>query len=117
MSVPTSLGSWAAFIRLNNYQAFLFMKGTIFNEVLQKVCETMEVDLDSILHSNKEECVDARYITIAVLSERMSDRQISEVSGWSIQLVSKAKNAFRERCKFRWGLKEMYKELSMFAFE
>lgn len=88
------------------------MKELIFNNVLQKVCETMDVNVESILRSNKEECVDARYIAIAVLSERMSDRQISEISGWSIQLVNKAKNAFRERCKFRWGLKESYKEIS-----
>lgn len=111
-NIYITLDMLAAFIRLNNYRAFLFMKEDVFNNVLEKVSKATEVNVDSILRSNKEECVDARYITIAVLSERMSDRQISEVSGWSIQLVSKAKNAFRERCKFRWGLKESYKEIS-----
>ena len=100
---------------LNNYRAFLFMKEDVFNNVLEKVSETTDVNVDSILRSNKEECVDARYIAIAVLSERLSDRQISEVSGWSIQLVNKARNNFHERCKFRWGLKELYKELCTFA--
>lgn len=91
------------------------MKREFFKEVLGKVCELTEISVDNVLHSNREECVDARYIVIAVLSERMSDRQIAEVSGWSIQLVNKAKNCFHERCKFRWGLKELYKELCIFA--
>ena len=79
-----------------------------FNEVLNKVSKATEIDTYSILHSNKEECVDARYVLISVLSERLSDRQIAEVSGLSHQLVNKAKNNFSNRCKFRWGLKELY---------
>lgn len=88
------------------------MKKELFNEVLENVCRSLELDADSVMHSNKEECVDARYVIIAVLSERLSDRQIAEVSGWSVQLVNKAKNAFKDRCKFRWGLKELYVSLS-----
>ena len=86
-----------------------------FNEVLQRVSDVTELDKKLILHSNKEECVDARYVLISVLSERLSDRQIAEVSGLSQQLVNKARNAFVDRCKFRWGLKELYKELCIFA--
>ena len=100
---------------LNNYRAFLFMKEEVFNKVLESVSELSEIASDKILKCNQEECVDARYALIAVLSERMNDRQISEVSGWSIQLVNKARNNFHERCKFRWGLKELYKELCTFA--
>ena len=85
-------------------------KVEIFNEVLGNVCKAMELDADSVKYSNKEECVDARYLVVALLSERLSDRQIAEVSGWSYQLVNKARNAFKDRCKFRWGLKELYKE-------
>jgi isopentenyldiphosphate isomerase len=87
------------------------MKTELFNEILNKVAEVTELDKESILHSNKEECTDARYVVVAVLTERLSDRQIAEVSGWSIQLVNKAKNSFASRSKFRWGLKEIYKEL------
>lgn len=87
-------------------------KKELFNEVLENVCRSLELDRESVMHSNKEECVDARYVVIAVLSERLSDRQIAEVSGWSVQLVNKARNAFVNRCKFRWGLKELYKAVS-----
>lgn len=114
MGIRTSCGC-TAFNRLNNYMAFLFMIADVFNNVLEKVSNATEVNVDSILHSNREECVDARYVAIAILSEKLSDKQISEVSGWSVQLVSKAKNAFKDRCKFRWGLKELYKELCIFV--
>lgn len=87
------------------------MKKEYFSEILGKVCEMTELSVAEVCKSNREECVDARYLLIAVLSERLSDRQIAELGGWSVQLVSKVKGAFRERCKYRWGLKEMYKAL------
>ena len=87
-------------------------KKELFEEILENVCRSLELDKESVKSSNKEECVDARYIVIAVLSERLSDRKIAEVSGWSVQLVNKAKNAFQDRCRFRWGLKELYISLS-----
>lgn len=107
----------AAFIRLNNYRAYSFMKEEVFNKVLERVSKLSELTSWKVMYCNQEECVDARYALIAVLSERMNDRQIAEVSGWSIQLVNKARNNFHERCKFRWGLKEMYKELCIFVAE
>ena len=83
-------------------------KRDFFDFILGKVCEMTELSVQKVCKSNLEECVDARYVVIAVLSERLSDRQIAEVSGWSVQLVNKARNAFVNRCKFRWGLKELY---------
>lgn len=90
-------------------------KRDFFNNLLENVCKEFELDVESVKCSNKEECVDARYVVIAVLSEKLSDKQIAEVSGWSVQLVNKAKNSFADRCKYRWGLKEMYKKLCIFA--
>lgn len=87
------------------------MKKDYFNEILGKVAEMTELSVGKVCKSNQEECVDARYVLIAVLSERYSDRQIAELGGWSVQLVNKAKNAFKDRCKYRWGLKELYKEV------
>lgn len=90
-------------------------KKELFNDVLGKVCEMTELSCEKVCKSNLEECVDARYVIIAVLSERLSDRQIAEVSGWSVQLVNKAKNSFHNRCKCRYGLKDMYKKMLTFA--
>ena len=90
-------------------------KRDFFEEILGKVCEMTELSCEKVRKSNLEECVDARYVVIAVLSEQLSDKQISEVSGWSVQLVNKAKNHFADRCKYRWGLKDMYKKMLIFA--
>ena len=87
-------------------------KRDFFDFILGKVCEMTELSVEKVCKSNLEECVDARYVVIAVLSEKLSDKQIAEVSGWSVQLVNKARNAFVNRCKFRWGLKELYKAVS-----
>lgn len=90
-------------------------KQEYFDFIFGKVCEITELSGEKVCKSNLEECVDARYVVIAVLSEKLSDKQIAEVSGWSVQLVNKAKNGFGNRCKFRWGLKEMYKKMIIFS--
>lgn len=87
-------------------------KREYFEETLKKVCEMTELSHEKVCKSNLEECVDARYVVIAVLSEKLSDKQIAEVSGWSVQLVNKAKNRFHNRCKCRWGLKDIYKKMA-----
>lgn len=90
-------------------------KREYFDFILGKVCELTELSVEKVCKSNLEECVDARYLVIAVLSEKLSDKQIAEVSGWSVQLVNKAKNNFHNRCKCRYGLKDMYKKMLIFA--
>lgn len=82
-----------------------------FDKVVEIVSNASGLERSAILHCNREECVDARYVLVAVLAECLSDRQIAKVSGLSVQLVNKAKNAFRDRCKYRWGLKQMYEEV------
>ena len=92
-------------------------KVELYENILGKVCEMTELSCEKVCKSNLEECVDARYLVIAVLSEKLSDKQIAEVSGWSVQLVNKAKNSFHNRSKCRYGLKGMYKKLCIFAEE
>lgn len=90
-------------------------KREYFDFILGKVCKNTQLSCEKVCKSNLEECVDARYVVIAVLSEKLSDKQIAEVSGWSVQLVNKAKNSFHNRCKCRYGLKDMYKKMLTFA--
>ena len=87
-------------------------KVEFYENILGKVCEMTQLSCEKVCKSNLEECVDARYVSIAVLSEKLSDKQIAEVSGWSVQLVNKAKNSFHKRCQYRYGLKEMYKKIA-----
>ena len=86
-------------------------KKELFENMLGKVCEMTELSAEKVRKSNLEECVDARYLVIYLISDRLSDKQIADVSGWSVQLVNKARNNFINRCKFRWGLKELYVSL------
>ena len=86
-----------------------------FESILGKVCEMTQLSVEKVCKSNLEECVDARYVVIAVLSEKLSDKQIAEVSGWSVQRVNKAKNSFHNGCKCRYGLKNRYKKMLTFA--
>lgn len=90
-------------------------KREYYESILGKACEMTELSVEKVCKSNLEECVDARYVVIAVLSEKLSDKQIAEVSGWSVQLICKARNSFHNRCRFRYGLKDMYKKLCIFA--
>ena len=55
-------------------------KRDFFEIILGKVCEMTELSVEKVCKSNLEECVDARYVVIAVLSENLSDKQIAEVS-------------------------------------
>lgn len=87
-------------------------KVEFFSSIMGKVCEMTQISVEKVRQCNEEECVDARYLVIAVLSEKLSDKQIAELGGWSVKLISKVRGNFNERCKFRWGLKEVYKELS-----
>lgn len=90
--------------------AFLFMKDSIFNEVLEKVSNATEVNVDSILHSNKEECVDARYILIKVLvSMGFTESEVSGKLGCKRQAVNYAKNHFDERLR-KWSFRVNYGE-------
>jgi hypothetical protein len=93
---------------------FCFMnEKDFFEKVIEIVSNVSGLEVGAILHSNREECVDARYVLVAVLAECLSDRQIALASGLSVQLVNKAKNCFRERCKYRWGLKQMFDECNL----
>lgn len=90
---------------------FCFMvERDFFEKVVEIVSNASGLERSAILHCNREECVDARYVLVAVLAECLSDRQIALASGLSVQLVNKAKNCFLDRCRYRWGLKQMFDE-------
>lgn len=87
------------------------MKTKIFNEILGKVAEVTEIDSDNILHSNKEECVDARYVLIQLLFKMgFTDTEVSERMGCSRQSVNYAKNHFEERLG-KWSVRTNYRDL------
>lgn len=76
-----------------------------FDKVMNKVTEVTEVSKDDVLHSNREECVDARYILVAVLSERLTDNDIAALTGWKRQTVNFIRNHVEERKRYRWSVR------------
>lgn len=69
----------------------------------------MELDELSVLQSRKEECVDARYVLIKILSERLTDEQISSLSGLTRQAINKIRNNWDSRC--RWFVRSCYRNI------
>lgn len=65
-----------------------------------------------ILHSNKEESVDARSILVQILSSRnLSDIEISVLTGLTRQCVNKLKNGFKYR-KGKWSYSSNLQQIS-----
>lgn len=63
------------------------------------VCRHMQVDEHSLFHSNKERCVDARYVLVSVLSEFFTDDEVADFCGMSRTGVNKIRNRFRIRMR------------------
>lgn len=86
------------------------MKTELFNEIINKVAEVTELDKESILNSNKEECTDARYILIQLLFKMgFTDTEVSERMGCSRQSINYAKNHFEERLG-KWSVRVNYEK-------
>ena len=101
MGIRTSCGC-TAFNRLNNYMAFLFMKDSIFNEVLEKVSEVTGIDRVSVICRNKEECTDARYILIlSLIKLGFTDSEISSLMGKSRQTICYMRNSYKRVGKWK----------------
>ena len=61
------------------------------------VCVYSGVKEEDLLTSNKEDCVDARYILIGVLAEYLTDDEISKLSGLTRSCCNKIRNGMRMR--------------------
>lgn len=63
-----------------------------------------ELDIKDILSSNREECADARYILVYFLCLRLTDSEISQVSGMSRQRVNYLRLHFNSNFA-KWSVK------------
>ena len=78
---------------------------TALQEYYQKALHIVQqvTGIDNVLHTNKEEAVDARTILIYVLALKgISDNEIAQLTGLSRQGVNKLKNNYKFR-KSRWS--------------
>lgn len=48
----------------------------LYQDIIITVCNVTGIDEADILHSNREECADARYLLVMALSKMMTDEEI-----------------------------------------
>lgn len=52
----------------------------LYKDIMNVVCETTGVSESDILHNNREECADARYLLVLALSKMLTDNEIGRFS-------------------------------------
>lgn len=67
----------------------------LYKELVFAVKRETGVEEYEMLHSNSEEAVDARYILIHLLSQKLTDTQISSLTRLTRQSVNKIRNNFQ----------------------
>ena len=69
----------------------------LYDRVKSVVSDYSEIAESDILGSNREECVDARYILIGVLGDWLTDEEISKLTGLTRACANKIRNGMRAR--------------------
>lgn len=77
------------------------------------VKEYFEITETTLLKSNKEDAVDARYVLVGILCEKYNDSDISVVCGLSKSVVNKIRNQIlmNQRSKYFFTVLKNIKEL------
>ena len=96
------------------------MREIVFDEyrkVMAAVSRHYGMEEEPLLHSNREECVDARATLVGILIDRdLTEAELVQLTGLTQQCINKLKNSIRFREKgwaFRETLKAVRKELEM----
>lgn len=96
------------------------MRSFVFDEyrkVMEAVSRHYDLDEAVLLHSNKEECVDARATLVGILIERkLTESDLAQLTGLTQQCINKLKNSVRFRetgWAFRETLKVVRRELGV----
>lgn len=76
----------------------------LYQNMVAAVCRHTGVGEVDVLESNKEECVDARYILIHFLSQYLTDEDIPRVTGLTRQAVNYIRNHFEQKMN-KWSIK------------
>lgn len=87
------------------------MKSTeLYQAMTAAVCRHTGVSEVDMIESNKEECVDARYILIHFLSQYLTDEDISRVTGLTRQAVNYIRNHFEQKIN-KWSIKSCISDI------
>lgn len=85
----------------------------LYRAILDEVHRLTELPEVFILHSNLEECADARSVLVHSLSRFLTDSQIATLMGRTRQGVNFIRMGWSNR-KDKWGVASIWKEMSKF---
>lgn len=74
------------------------------------VCRHTGVGEPDMLASNKEECVDARYLLVHFLARYLTDEEISKNTGLTRQAVNYIRNHFGQKLR-KWSIKSCMEDI------
>lgn len=69
----------------------------LYDQVMYLVCDYSELGKEDVLLSNREECVNARYILVGVLGDYLTDDEIAKLTGLTRACANKIRNGMRAR--------------------
>lgn len=82
----------------------------LYKEIMSAVCRHTGVGELDMIGSNKEECVDARYLLVHFLSSFLTDEDISRNVGLTRQSVNYIRNHF-ERKMNKWSIRSCMSDI------
>ena len=85
----------------------------LYREVMDEVRRLTELPEVFILHSNLEECADARSVLVYALSRYLTDTQIATLIGRTRQGVNFIRQGFDARCT-KWTVQSNWKAMSKY---
>lgn len=83
----------------------------LYQIMMATVCRNTGIGETNMLESNKEECVDARYLLIHFLAQFLTDEEISRQTNISRQSVNRIRNRFESKIS-KWSVKNCLHEIS-----
>lgn len=82
-----------------------------YRGVYEQICLCTGLTLQEILHSRAEQATDARSLLIFILSGKLSNKEITLVTGLPKQTVSQHVNTYQDRKKMRISLRWLEKDV------
>ena len=85
----------------------------LYRPLLAEVVRLTELPEEQLLHSNLEECADARSVLVYALSRYLTDTQIATLIGLTRQGVNFIRQGFDAR-RSKWSVESNWKAISKY---
>ena len=82
-----------------------------FDIAKNKVCQLTGLDIEDIIKSNKECCVNARYALIGAICNIYTDYELSQLSSLSRQGINKIRNNVNLKRKYSYSFNLLFEDI------